>query len=311
MPPTQRNTVKTKLEAIEMLKTMSSYEVAKVFDVDPSTVRKWAFKQAKYIEVPNKKSKNLPGAGRHEALPGPQALVDYITERRSRERAVTSIHVINFMKRTQRAWLNSYMATHDTDKAYNNLMRMIQRFCDRHGFSKQKPHKMKRNQEELEELRDEFAEDFHRRYAAYGSDDVYNITESNDRKQASKDDRTNKNNKREVDGELIRSAALGQIKRTFENGTKIDDNGDLSIPEKRQRRAPEPADFMIEFASVLKASNELKRDEITLAQRKMDLDEARFAYEKAEREARFNLEKGEREIQMKMMMELVKKLNKD
>ncbi|CAK4076534.1 unnamed protein product [Aphanomyces euteiches] len=137
------------------------------------------------------------------------------------------------------------------------------------------------------------------------------ITESNDRKQASKDDRTNKNNKREVDGELIRSAALGQIKRTFENGTKIDDNGDLSIPEKRQRRAPEPADFMIEFASVLKASNELKRDEITLAQRKMDLDEARFAYEKAEREARFNLEKGEREIQMKMMMELVKKLNKD
>ncbi|CAK4075776.1 unnamed protein product, partial [Aphanomyces euteiches] len=174
MPPTQRNTVKTKLEAIEMLKTMSSYEVAKVFDVDPSTVRKWAFKQAKYIEVPNKKSKNLPGAGRHEALPGPQALVDYITERRSRERAVTSIHVINFMKRTQRAWLNSYMATHDTDKAYNNLMRMIQRFCDRHGFSKQKPHKMKRNQEELEELRDEFAEDFHRRYAAYGSDDVYN-----------------------------------------------------------------------------------------------------------------------------------------
>ncbi|CAK4294828.1 unnamed protein product, partial [Aphanomyces euteiches] len=178
MPPTQRNTVKTKLEAIEMLKTMSSYEVAKVFDVDPSTVRKWAFKQAKYIEVPNKKSKNLPGAGRHEALPGPQALVDYITERRSRERAVTSIHVINFMKCTQRAWLNSYMATHDTDKAYNNLMRMIQRFCDRHGFSKQKPHKMKRNQEELEELRDEFAEDFHRRYAAYGSDDVYNVDET-------------------------------------------------------------------------------------------------------------------------------------
>ncbi|KAH9142680.1 hypothetical protein AeRB84_013262 [Aphanomyces euteiches] len=130
------------------------------------------------FEVPNKKSKNLPGAGRHEALPDPQALVDYITERRSRERAVTSIHVINFMKRTQRAWLNSYVATHDTDKAYNNLMRMIQRFCDRHGFSKQKPHKMKRNQEELEELRDEFAEDFHRRYAAYGSNDVYNVDET-------------------------------------------------------------------------------------------------------------------------------------
>ncbi|CAK4114260.1 unnamed protein product [Aphanomyces euteiches] len=82
------------------------------------------------------------------------------------------------MKRTQRAWLNSYVATHDTDKAYNNLMRMIQRFCDRHGFSKQKPHKMKRNQEELEELRDEFAEDFHRRYAAYGSNDVYNVDET-------------------------------------------------------------------------------------------------------------------------------------
>ncbi|KAH9095153.1 hypothetical protein LEN26_017910 [Aphanomyces euteiches] len=161
-----------------MLKTMSSYEVAMVFDVDPSTVRKWASKQAKYIEVPNKKSKNLPGAGRLEALPDPQALVDYITERRSRERAVTTIHVINFMKRTQRAWINSYVATHDTDKAYNNLMRMIQRFCDRHRFSKQKPHKMKRNQEELEELRDEFAEDFHRRYAAYGSNDVYNVDET-------------------------------------------------------------------------------------------------------------------------------------
>ncbi|CAK4666234.1 unnamed protein product, partial [Aphanomyces euteiches] len=56
------------------------YEVAKVFDVDPSTVRKWASKQAKYIEVLNKKSKNLPGAGRHKALPDPEALVDYITE---------------------------------------------------------------------------------------------------------------------------------------------------------------------------------------------------------------------------------------
>ncbi|CAK4736951.1 unnamed protein product, partial [Aphanomyces euteiches] len=53
---------------------MSSYEVPTVFDVDPSTVRKCASKQAKYIEVPNKKSKNLPSAGRHEALPDPQAL---------------------------------------------------------------------------------------------------------------------------------------------------------------------------------------------------------------------------------------------
>ncbi|CAK4326832.1 unnamed protein product, partial [Aphanomyces euteiches] len=134
--------------------------------------------EEKNIEVPNKKSKNLPGAGRHEALPGPQALVDYITERMSRERAVTSIQVNNFMKRTQRAWLNLYMATHDTDKAYNNLMQLIQRFCERHGFTKQKPHKMKRNQEELEELRDQFAEVFHRRYAAYGSKDVYNVDET-------------------------------------------------------------------------------------------------------------------------------------
>ncbi|KAH9136511.1 hypothetical protein AeRB84_018374 [Aphanomyces euteiches] len=82
------------------------------------------------------------------------------------------------MKRTQRAWLNLYMATHDTDKAYNNLMQLIQRFCERHGFTKQKPHKMKRNQEELEELRDQFAEVFHRRYAAYGSKDVYNVDET-------------------------------------------------------------------------------------------------------------------------------------
>ena len=97
MPSTQRHTVKTKLEAIEMLKTMSSFEVAKKFDVDPSTIRKWASKHAKYSDVANKKSKNKPTAGRPEALPDPQALVDYITERRSRERAVTSRHVINFM----------------------------------------------------------------------------------------------------------------------------------------------------------------------------------------------------------------------
>ncbi|CAK4312458.1 unnamed protein product [Aphanomyces euteiches] len=175
----------------------------------------------------------------------------------------------------------------------------------------------------FDDLMSAFKHDTVKALRASGTEEEYNereqllqdisdlITESNDRKQATKDDRINKHNKREVDGELIRSAALGQIKRAFENGTKIYDNGDPSIPEKRQRRDPEPADFMIEFAGVMKASNELKRDEITLAQRKMDLDEARFAYEKAEREARFNLEKGEREIQMKMMMELVKKLNKD
>ncbi|KAH9088220.1 hypothetical protein Ae201684P_015555 [Aphanomyces euteiches] len=52
------------------------------------------------------------------------------------------------------------------------------RFCDRYGFSRQRPVLSKQTQEVLESVHMEFAESFHREFAAYSADTVYNVDET-------------------------------------------------------------------------------------------------------------------------------------
>ncbi|KAH9110570.1 hypothetical protein LEN26_002467 [Aphanomyces euteiches] len=95
-----------------------------------------------------------------------------MTLKRAKERALTCTHVIKWIKKNHREWLRSYLS--DKSNGYKSLLRLLQRFSHRHGFSRQRPGKLKLKQDVLVSIRDEFAADFHRQYEAYDDCSRYN-----------------------------------------------------------------------------------------------------------------------------------------
>ncbi|RQM14920.1 hypothetical protein B5M09_012044 [Aphanomyces astaci] len=94
---------------------------------------------------------------------------------RAQERALTTSHLFNWIKRHQAAWLRSYIARKKPGTGYQGLLRLLQRFCSRHGFRRQRPGKQKHKQSVLNEVRDDFAAEFHQQYHGFGPDCVYNV----------------------------------------------------------------------------------------------------------------------------------------
>ncbi|RHY91064.1 hypothetical protein DYB31_012252 [Aphanomyces astaci] len=67
---------------------------------------------------------------------------------RRHELAVTSSHIMQFLRGDNMEWIVNYMATRK--EGYKSLLRLLQRFADRHGFSKQRVCRHKKTQEHLE-----------------------------------------------------------------------------------------------------------------------------------------------------------------
>ncbi|RHY10419.1 hypothetical protein DYB25_012239 [Aphanomyces astaci] len=108
-----------------------------------------------------------PG-GRREMFPNPDGLVDFIVEMRVRERALTTTHIINRIKRYQSQWLRLYLVDKQAGTGYQSLLRLLQQFCRRHGYSRQRAGHRKKSHAALAEVRDEF----HRLYSAFHDDSV-------------------------------------------------------------------------------------------------------------------------------------------
>ncbi|RLO13906.1 hypothetical protein DYB28_015825, partial [Aphanomyces astaci] len=119
---------------------------------------------------------NLSGAGRPEEVPDTAALVAYMHKLRDAERAVTCTHLVNFLKRHHRPWLDVYLATKKA--GYPSLLRLLQRCCHRHGFTRQKAAKSKKTQADLEAIRAEFAADYHKAFDGFSPDTVINVDET-------------------------------------------------------------------------------------------------------------------------------------
>ncbi|ETV75853.1 hypothetical protein H257_09828 [Aphanomyces astaci] len=129
--------ISTKLEAIGLLESMSCREVARGLKVPLLTVRIWLAQRFELLAYyGNKKNKKLEPGGRYEEFPDPPGLVEFITHVRDNESALTTTHMIAWFK------LNA---------AYNSLLKLLQRFCKRHGFSCQRPAKNKLKQTVLAE----------------------------------------------------------------------------------------------------------------------------------------------------------------
>ncbi|RHY19033.1 hypothetical protein DYB32_010298, partial [Aphanomyces invadans] len=74
-------------------------------------------------------------------------------------KVVTSAHMIQFLRVDHMAWIEDYMAT--IKNGYNALLWLLQRFVDRHEFSKQTACRQRKTQRDLEETRAAFAKQFH------------------------------------------------------------------------------------------------------------------------------------------------------
>ncbi|RHY67047.1 hypothetical protein DYB38_010291 [Aphanomyces astaci] len=124
----------------------------------------------------NKKRFNLEGAGRPVELPCEDGLEILMHKLRDAERAVTCTHLINYLKRHHKEWLAGYHASRRS--GYKSLLRLLQRFCARHGFTRQKPAKAKKSQVGLAATRSAFALDFHKAFCGYGDDVIVNVDET-------------------------------------------------------------------------------------------------------------------------------------
>ncbi|RHY48754.1 hypothetical protein DYB30_009013 [Aphanomyces astaci] len=119
---------------------------------------------------------NLSGAGRPHELPDTAALVAYMHKLRAAERAVTCTHLVNFLKRHHRPWLDEYLAAKKA--GYNSLLRLLQRCCHNNGFTRQKAEKSKKTQADLEAIRAEFAADYNKAFSGFSGEAVINVDET-------------------------------------------------------------------------------------------------------------------------------------
>ncbi|KAF0683163.1 Aste57867_24756 [Aphanomyces stellatus] len=138
-------------------------ELSKLTGVPIANLKRWKQKTAVLLAFEgNKRWKNLDGAGRPEEIPDTTALVAYMNKMRDNERALTSTHLVNFIKRHHRHWFQEYLEEKKRGQEYRSLLKLLQLFCARHGFTQQKPAKSKKRQDELEEIHKAFAVDFYR-----------------------------------------------------------------------------------------------------------------------------------------------------
>ncbi|RHY24802.1 hypothetical protein DYB32_008683 [Aphanomyces invadans] len=158
---------------------MSYRKVATELSVPYSSVRNWSrVSESLHVFKGNKKSKNLPGAGRPTIIPEPSALLDFMNARRQQERALTCSHMINFLKKNQGEWLKAYLARQKVGCGYDHLLRLLQDFCRRNGYTHQQACMSKRIVTDLESTRIDFAKEFHEKHGHVPDNCVYNVDET-------------------------------------------------------------------------------------------------------------------------------------
>ncbi|KAF0709046.1 hypothetical protein AaE_012998 [Aphanomyces astaci] len=148
-----------RLQVLKLVETSNVHNVSKLLGIPRRTIRSWIDQKDDILAFDgNKKRMKLSPGGR----PDPVGLLECIKEMRN--------------KRFQTDWLRTYLARKSLGTGYQSILRLLQRFCHRHGFSRRKAGCGTQSQVALIEVLDEFAEEFHRSYRQYGQDTVYNET---------------------------------------------------------------------------------------------------------------------------------------
>ncbi|ETV72163.1 hypothetical protein H257_12639 [Aphanomyces astaci] len=114
--------------------------------------------QAVPVQSSEARKRNTGNNGVVLILPDAHALVTHMKDLRRQELAVTSAHMMQFLPLDHMAWIENYMATRKT--GYQSLLRLLQHFAGRHGFSKQRIYRKKKTQDDLELTRLAFGKKF-------------------------------------------------------------------------------------------------------------------------------------------------------
>ncbi|ETV82021.1 hypothetical protein H257_05546 [Aphanomyces astaci] len=111
------------------------------------TIRSWQHQRFELLAYDgNKKCNKLVPGGLYEEFPYLSDLVEFINRVRDNERALTTTHMITWIKLNQRDWLFNYLSTKKPYAAYSSLLKLLQCFCKRHGFTRQRPTRNKLKQ---------------------------------------------------------------------------------------------------------------------------------------------------------------------
>ncbi|KAF0719770.1 Aste57867_803 [Aphanomyces stellatus] len=104
--PRKSYTLAFKLNAIGLLQSTGPTELSKLTGVPIANLKRWKQKTAFEGKM---RRKNLGGAGRPEEIPDTIALVAYRNNMQENERALSCTHLVNFIKRHHRHWLQEYL----------------------------------------------------------------------------------------------------------------------------------------------------------------------------------------------------------
>ncbi|RLO10571.1 hypothetical protein DYB28_010518 [Aphanomyces astaci] len=90
--------------------------------------------------------------------------------------AVTSPHMLQYLREAHLDWIEHYMRSRRS--GYHSLLRLLQHFAERHGFSRQRICRQKKSQEELEVTRIAFGKQFQDKHPGIDMDVLYNSDET-------------------------------------------------------------------------------------------------------------------------------------
>ncbi|KAG9410426.1 hypothetical protein AC1031_018466 [Aphanomyces cochlioides] len=163
---------KTAIGRVQAGETLRS--VAEAMCIKRNTLQKWIAHPERILGYKgSQKRKKTGNIGRKEIIPCVAELVEHMTILRSEEKPLSASHMIQFLKQHVPEWYAAYIESKQANKtAYKSLLRLLERFSHRHGFSRQISTFTKMPQADLDALRAEFGAAFHREYLGFDDDSI-------------------------------------------------------------------------------------------------------------------------------------------
>ncbi|RHY81293.1 hypothetical protein DYB35_009893 [Aphanomyces astaci] len=148
--------------------------------IPPTTWKRWRSKEELILH--NKRHGRCPtmgGQGKKPLMPFQEELLGYMRDRRDKEKYLRAFHLMLWVKRNQRPWLEQYLLTKKNPaNGYECLSRLLRRFCASHRFSHRVPCVNKVTQAVLDEVWIGYAVHFWAKYSEYDRSRIFNADET-------------------------------------------------------------------------------------------------------------------------------------
>ncbi|KAH9110046.1 hypothetical protein AeMF1_015036 [Aphanomyces euteiches] len=172
-----RPTIAEKLRAVTMAESTSVREAARITGWNESSLREWIrdIDKLKNFKGSKARKKNTSNCGAKPIIPDSYELAVYVRDLRREEKAVTTAHLINYLRVNHNTWLQDYVTR---SSGYKSLLRLLQNFAHRHDFTRQRICRQKKTQIDLEETRRAFATEFSEKHGDLPANCLYNADET-------------------------------------------------------------------------------------------------------------------------------------